>query len=163
MKRRDLAIGVLGLLAVSGLAACGADDVALEERAELQGFAEADVSDLIARDDIVYSSTEEQLRSLQQFAKGWAACRDVYSIYVDLVRTGQLAPKPPPLAAQTDIPGTSEEIQGWIDSLYAPLAEGDPAAARSSLADDQTCGFIPVQESGDRSMTIADALNDPGE
>lgn len=160
MKRNAAAHCCVGVLAMLGLVACGGDDVALEDRAELQGYSRSDVADLIARDDTVYSSTDEQLRNLQQFAKGWAACRDVYNIYVDLVRTGQLASKPEPRQAEAEIAGTSEEIQQWIDSLYAPLSEGDPATARSALADDQTCGFIPVDEAGDRSVTIADALNE---
>lgn len=163
MKGRSAARFCAGALAMLGVVACGGDDVALEERPEIQGYAPADVADLIARDDTAYSSTDEQLRSLQQFAKGWAACRDVYNIYDDLVRTGELAPKPEPRSAEAEISGTSEEIQQWIDSLYAPLLEGDPATARSTLADEQTCGFIPVEEVGDRSVTIADALNDSAE
>jgi hypothetical protein len=139
--------------------ACGGNEEAdTGDRPELQGFSAADVDDIIARDDTAYSSVDEQVQALQQVAKGWAACRDVYGIYADWIRTGELGPPPEPHLAEADIDATNEPVLSWIEDLYAPLRDGDPQAARELLEDDMVCGFVPVEAEGDRSSTIADAL-----
>jgi hypothetical protein len=155
MTRRSIAVVAL----VLAVASCG-DDAPLAERAELQGFAVADVEDLIERNDTAYDSSAHELRFLQQFAKGWAACRDAYEGYASFVQGGGVPPRPDVRSAEADVPGTDQEIQTFIAELWSPIADGDAEGTRAQLVDDQVCGFIPAQESGDRSVTIAEAVEE---
>jgi hypothetical protein len=156
--RRSLAV-LLGSVAVCCLVACGGDaDLAGSD--ELGGLPTADVALALADESTEYDSTEVALESYQRYVKVWNACRAVYEVYEQLVMTGELADRPEPIHADRDVGSTHEATVGVIADLYDPMADGNPAGTRSQLASDQQCGSIPVNESGDRSVDIAEAVED---
>jgi hypothetical protein len=159
MRSARVAVGVI---AVTILASCGSN-TPLEERAELQGFAVADVQDIIEIDeDVAYDSEAEQLASLQRGAKGWAACRDVLAAYRSFLESGDVPPPPAPHPADADIEEVSGHTDRFIDVLYSPLEEGDVEGFMTAFVDPLNCGEIPANETGDRSATIADVVEELG-
>jgi hypothetical protein len=63
---------------------------------------------------------------------------------------------------EQDVASADEVTVGWIADLWEPLAAGDVDEAVSMLANPQICGFVPINEEGDRSTTIQDALAEAG-
>jgi len=149
---------LVGLVAT---ASCGSDDPqdVDAEHEEFAGLNRADVREILARDDTSYDSTEERTERIQGVALGWAACRAVYEIYDEWVRTGSLRPEPEPVQPDVDVADSIIKMNRfWIKTLYDPLAAGDRALAREQLVSDQGCGFVPANAEGDRSISIAEAL-----
>lgn len=121
------------------------------------GLNPADVRDLIASDQGDHADEAAKVAAIQEAALGWHACRGVYEVYDEWVRTGKLGPKP----TLPKVKVTESALKGsrqWIDALYAPLADDDRKLARQQLESDYNCGLVPVAEQGDRSLSIGDAL-----
>lgn len=145
------------------LISCGQDATTIDASPDLAAFSRGDIADIRSRDDTFYPTPDEEVRAVRETASGWAACRAVADIYVDLLKTGELAPKPTSVLSTTSVPDAVRRTdEDWIDQLYTPLESGDLTEARDLLADSGSCGLVPAEESGDRSRTVADVVNELG-
>lgn len=141
------------------VSACGSSPP-LEERDELQGFADADVQEIIETNDIAYDSEAEKVEAFQLGAMGWASCRDLLAVYRDWLETGELGPAPEPRLAEEPIEANEKLVDEATGGLYALLAEGDEEGFVAAFTDQLNCGQIPANETGDRTVTIADAVDE---
>lgn len=121
------------------------------------GLNAADVRDLLDRDQGDHANDAAKVAAIQEAALGWHACRGVYEVYDEWVRTGKLGPKPT-LPEVKVAKSALKSNRQWVDALYAPIADDDRKLARQQLESDYSCGQVPVAEQGDRSLSIGDAL-----
>jgi hypothetical protein len=142
------------------LAACGTSSASagLPTTPELAAFPLADVQEIIKRDDSGYSSTKQRVASVQKVAMGWSACRDVYGVYLGWTKTGKVAARPLPKLPAKETDGAKAATEAWIETLYAPMSQGDRSTAVAQLSSNDGCGKIPLDTAARPDFTIADAI-----